>query len=46
MLSVDVPAPRQQPQNEYIEEAVRRHGRRLDYEERKYVRSFTQSATL
>ena len=26
-----------QPQNEYIEEAVRRHGRRLDHEERLYA---------
>ncbi|CAG8567528.1 828_t:CDS:2 [Paraglomus occultum] len=27
------------PQNEYIEESIRRHGRRLDYEERKRKRA-------
>lgn len=26
-----------QSQNEYIEEHIKRHGRRMDHEERKYV---------
>lgn len=31
------------PQNEYIEEAIKKHGRRLDYEERKCVRHISRS---
>ena len=37
ILSVFARKTDPQPQNEYIEEAVRRHGRRLDHEERTDV---------
>lgn len=29
------------PQNEYIDEAIKKHGRRLDYDTRKYISKFT-----